>query len=129
MPRKGKGQQAAKTATGQEYGQAKTQEESQAVVPLPEMEQPQMPAMRPGEAAFNRPTERPRESVMVPGSQDMTPVSPEVTIERRMKVMSILPMLEEAASRPYSNPNLRNAVRQMKSFVGNVEELYQDREE
>jgi len=40
-----------------------------------------------------------------------------------------LPMLEEAASRPYSNPNLRNAVRQMKSFVGNVEELYQDREE
>lgn len=129
MPRKGKGQQPIQTASGQQYGEVKAQEESQAVVPLPEMQQPQMPAMRPGEAAFNRPTERPRESVMTPGSQEMAPVSPEVTIERRMKVMAVLPMLEEAASRPYANPNLRNTVRQMKSFVGNVEDLYQDRGE
>lgn len=129
MPRKGRGQQPVRTTSGQQYGQVKTQEESQAVVPLPEMEQPQMPAIRPGEAAFDRPTERPDESVMTSGSQDMTPVSPEVTIERRMKVMAVLPMLEEAASQPYANPNLRNTVRQMKLFVGNVEELYQDRSE
>ena len=56
MPRKGKGQKV-QTATGQQYGQAKMQEESQGVVALPEMEEPQIPTMRPGESAFNRPTD------------------------------------------------------------------------
>ena len=69
------------------------------------------------------------ESVMTPSNMDMAVATPEVSRERRMKVMAALPILEEAASRPYANPNLRNAVRQMKAFVGNVEDLFQDRGE
>tara|TARA_R100000458_G_C8276229_1_gene251457 strand:- start:3860 stop:4246 length:387 start_codon:yes stop_codon:yes gene_type:complete len=128
MPRKGKGQKV-QTATGQGYGEAKMQEESQGVVALPDMADSAVPLMRPGEVAFNRPSERPMESVMTPSNMDMAVATPEVSRERRMKVMAALPILEEAASRPYANPNLRNAVRQMKAFVGNVEDLFQDRGE
>ena len=59
MPRKGKGQKV-QTATGQQYGQAKMQEEAQDVVPLPQMSPP--PRVKPGEAGpLRRPTERPNE--------------------------------------------------------------------
>lgn len=55
MPRKGKGQKV-QTATGQQYGQAKMQEEAQDVVPLPQMPAP--PRVKPGEAGpLRRPTE------------------------------------------------------------------------
>jgi hypothetical protein len=126
MPRKGKGQQAKTTVKGQQYGQAKAQEESQAVVPLPEMEQPQMPAMRPGEAAFGRPTERPSEPIGTFGGMQEVE-SPEDTRQRKKKVLAFLPMMEQMSSQPYADPQLRNVVRQMKMFVGNMEELYQDR--
>ena len=121
MPRKGKGQKT-QTATGQQYGQAKMQEESQGVVALPEMEEPQIPTMRPGESAFNRPTERPSESINTTGAPIDVP-SPEITIERRMRIMAALPALESLASEPYANPKLRNAVRKMRAFVGNTEDF------
>ena len=121
MPRKGKGQKT-QTATGQQYGQAKMQEESQGVVALPEMEEPQMPTMRPGESAFNRPTERPSEPVATGGIPNEV-VPPEVTIERRMRIMAALPALEAMASEPFANPKLRNTVRKMRAFVGNTEDF------
>lgn len=121
MPRKGKGQKT-QTATGQQYGQAKMQEESQGVVALPEMEEPQMPTMRPGESAFNRPTERPTEAIATQGMPNAQ-MSPEITIERRMRIMAALPALESLASEPYANPKLRNAVRKMRAFVGNTEDF------
>ena len=121
MPRKGKGQKV-QTATGQQYGQAKMQEESQGVVALSEMQEPQMPTMRPGESAFNRPTERPSEPVATGGIPNEV-VPPEVTIERRMRIMAALPALEAMASEPYANPKLRNAVRKMRAFVGNTEDF------
>ena len=121
MPRKGKGQKT-QTATGQQYGQAKMQEESQGVVALPKMEEPQIPRMRPGESAFNRPTERPSEPVATGGIPNEV-VPPEVTIERRMRIMAALPALEAMASEPFANPKLRNAVRKMRAFVGNTEDF------
>ena len=125
MPRKGMGQKV-QTATGQEYGQAKMQEEAQETIPLPEIQQ--MPSMRPGEAAFNRPTERPMESIDTPGNLgDMQ--SPEDLRQRKLKVLNFIPMMEQMSSQPYANPKFRNAVRQMNSFVGDMEELYQDEDQ
>ena len=125
MPRKGKGQQATKTVTGQQYGEAKAQEESQSVVALPQMEEPQMPTMRPGESAFARPTERPAEPIGTAGAAIDTP-SPEVTMERRMKVLAMLPLLEASASEPHASPGLRNLVRRMKLMIGPVQD-FQDK--
>ena len=121
MPRKGKGQQAAKTVTGQLYGAAKAQEESQGIVPLPKME-PGVPAMRPGEASFKRPSERPGEAITAMGDGVNAP-TPEDNMMRRKKTLSMLPVLEQMASEPHSSPQLRNLVREMKSFVGPIEEL------
>ena len=122
MPRKGKGQQATKTVTGQQYGEAKAQEESQSVVALPQIEAPQVPTMRPGEFAFARGTEKPAEPI---GTQSLPNqiAAPEITIERRMRIMAALPALEAMASEPYANPKLRNAVRKMRAFVGNTEDF------
>ena len=125
MPRKGKGQQATKTVTGQQYGEAKAQEESQSVVALPQMEEPQMPTMRPGESAFARPTERPAEPIGTAGAAIDTP-SPEITMERRMKIVAMLPLLEASASEPYASPGLRNLVRRMKLMIGPVQD-FQDK--
>ena len=122
MPRKGKGQQATKTVTGQQYGESKAQEESQKVVALPQMDEPQVPTMRPGESSFNRLTERPTEPVATQGTPNPQ-MSPEITIERRMRIMAALPALESLASEPYANPKLRNAVRKMRAFVGNTEDF------
>jgi len=124
MPRKGKGQKV-QTATGQQYGQAKMQEESQGVVALPEMQEPQMPTMRPGESAFGRPTERPSESINTTGAPIDVP-SPEITMERRMKVLAMLPLLEASASEPHASPGLRNLVRRMKLMIGPVQD-FQDK--
>ncbi len=125
MPRKGMGQKV-QTATDQEYGQAKMQEEAQETIPLPELQQ--MPSMRPGETAFNRPTERPIEPIDTPGNLgDMQ--SPEDLRQRKLKVLNFIPMMEQMSSQPYANPKFRNAVRQMKAFVGDMEELYQDEEQ
>ena len=125
MPRKGKGQQATKTVTGQQYGEAKAQEESQSVVALPQIEEPQMPTMRPGESAFARPTERPAEPIGTAGAAIDTP-SPEITMERRMKIVAMLPLLEASASEPHASPGLRNLVRRMKLMIGPVQD-FQDK--
>ena len=126
MPRKGKGQQATKTVTGQQYGEAKAQEESQSVVALPQMEEPQMPTMRPGESAFARPTERPAEPIGTAGAAIDTP-SPEITMERRMKIVAMLPLLEASASEPHASPGLRNLVRRMKLMIGPVQDFLDKR--
>ena len=125
MPRKGKGQKV-QTATNQEYGQAKMQEEAQETIPLPEIQQ--MPSMRPGEVAFNRPTERPMEPIDTPGNLGDIQ-SPEDLRQRKLKVLNFIPVMEQMSSQPYANPKFRNAVRQMKSFVGDMEELYQDEDQ
>ena len=125
MPRKGKGQQAAKTATGQAYGEAKAQEEAQGVVPLPQMEEPQMPAMKAGSTPFGRGSERPNEPVMETGEphQAVTQATSEL---QRMKIMAMLPLVEMAASQPYATPRTRNLARKMRLAVGPMKD-FEDR--
>ena len=125
MPRKGRGQQAAKTATGQAYGEAKAQEEAQNIVPLPQMEEPQMPAMRAGSAPFGRPSERPNEAVTEMGEPHQA-VPPEVTDQQRMQMMAMLPLVEMAASQPYATPRTRNLARKMRLAVGPMKD-FEDR--
>lgn len=114
MPRKGMGQKV-QTATGQQYGQAKEQEEAQKLIPLPQNPDP---AMRPGGLPFARPTERPMETGR--GSTDVPDMRIPMQETERMKVLSILPVLSEIASLPDASPHLRNTVRLMRRQVGDV---------
>tara|TARA_R110000824_G_scaffold294288_1_gene482629 strand:- start:10064 stop:10447 length:384 start_codon:yes stop_codon:yes gene_type:complete len=125
MPRKGKGQQASKTVQGQQYGQAKMQEDSQEVVALPEMQEPQMPAMRAGASPFGRASERPNEAVTAMGEPQQIQ-TPEVTDQQRMQMMAMLPLVEMAASQPYATPRTRNLARKMRLAVGPMKD-FEDR--
>ena len=109
MPRKGKGQKV-QTATGQQYGQAKAQEEAQDVVALAEMPAP--PRARPAEnGPLRRPSERPQEpigaTVMPAPTSTIQGVDTEV-------LKSQLPALEAIASQPGASPQTRAFVRQLR---------------
>ena len=120
MPRKGQGQKV-QTARGQQYGQAKAQEEAQAVVPLPKMEQPKMPQQRPGAASFARPSERPNEAVTAQmGEREIADAA---SPQRRFDAMRALIAMEPLASVPGASPHLRNTVRKLKAFVGDVNDF------
>jgi len=120
MPRRGQGQKV-QTAQGQQYGQAKEQEEAQRIISLPQMEQPKMPQQRPGAAPFARPSERPNEAVMAQvGEQEMANVA---SPQRRFDAMRALIALEPMASVPGASPHLRNTVRKLKSFLGDVNDF------
>ena len=120
MPRRGQGQKV-QTAQGQQYGQAKEQEEAQAVVPLPKMEQPKMPQQRPGAAPFARPSERPNEAVTAQiGEREIADIA---SPQRRFDAMRALIAMEPLASVPGASPHLRNTVRKLKAFVGDVNDF------
>lgn len=125
MPRKGKGQKI-QTAPGQTYGAAKSQEDAQQIVPLaatPETSSmlpgvPPASAPRPGALPFMRPSDGPNRQM---GLTDIP--LPEADRTRRFKVAMTLPILEQMASDPYASPHLRNTVRKMKAFVGDVKDF------
>jgi hypothetical protein len=120
MPRHGKGQKV-QTATGQQYGQAQAQEQAQQAIPLPKMNRPAPSRMAPGQAAFARPTERPNESIMAAGSPVET--TDAVSPQRRFDAMRALIALEPMASVPGASPHLRNTVRRLQAFVGDVDDF------
>ena len=115
MPRKGKGQQPVRTASGQQYGQVKAQEESQAVVPLAQMEEPQMPSIRPGEMNLTGPTNRPDENIMTPALAK--PQVRKLSTERKAQIRAVLPALAIRASDRDASFELRKLVREMKLVV------------
>ena len=123
MPRTGKGQKIA-TATGQEYGQAKAQADAQSAVPIaaapPTLGAANPLPAAPGAAAFNRPTERPNEPGTVSGTVRLP--SKDDTA-RRYKAAMQLPIIESMASQPGAPPHLRNSVRKLKAFIGDVSEF------
>ncbi len=108
MPRKGKGQ-AVRTAGGQEYGEAKAQQEAQEVVALPQN------VMRPGEMKFNRASELPNQSVMAtaPNPQAATPKDE----FQQQKAAAILPVMEALASMPNADPAMRNMLRVVRGMA------------
>ena len=110
MPRRGKGQQATRTASDQAYGEVQAQEAAQAAVPLPQN------VMRPGEMRFSRPTELPNQSIL---AEDPTaPVATPRDEFAQAKAASVLPVLEAMASMPAADPALRNMYRVVRNMVG-----------
>lgn len=106
--------QPIQAATGQQYGKATEQRESQEVVPLP---QNIGPTARPGDAGpLLRPTEFPNEPVMSP--MNNIPIADRDSgDDYSMKVAKIMPQLLEAASKPTASPSTRNIVNQWKAMV------------
>jgi|TARA_R100000084_G_scaffold108979_1_gene73344 hypothetical protein len=111
MPRKGKGQKV-QTATGQQYGQAKAQEEAQEVVPLAQMPAP--PRVRPAEnGPLRRPSERPQESIgAMPVAAAPAPASVQGVNTEELKAQ--LPVLEAIASQPGASSQTKAFVRQLR---------------
>ena len=120
MPRGGKGQKV-QTAHGQQYGQAQKQEEAQRIISLPQMEQPSVPRQRPGQMPFNRASDRPNETVTT--QIDSAGMASVANPQRRFDAMRALVALEPLASVPGASPHLRNTVRRLKSFVGDVNDF------
>ena len=115
MPRRGKGQQATRVATGQQYGQAKAQEEAQDMIPLPQMEQPSPATMAPGSMAFAGRSQMPNEPVTTTGA--MPSATPRTDPTQEFKVQQFLAVTAELVSQETASPWLRNAYRVAKSQV------------
>ena len=112
MPRRGKGQKI-QTATGQEYGAAKEQEEMQRQAPLPEMAGPTQ--VRPGDMGSpTRPTERPLEGVTTPAAPQLQAIPDPQYSE---KIARILPTLLPLASSPYVGEDTKQIINKMISMV------------
>lgn len=128
MPRKNKGQKV-QAATGQQYGQAKMQEDSQAVVSLPDIEDSDVvvPSMRAGEKPFNRMSERPSESIAQQGYMPSNTLDNNVFTKRQQtKIINLLPMLERMASDYDSSQQLRNAIIDIKRSVSSFKTMEQE---
>ena len=107
MPRKGQGQKI-QTATGQQYGEATQQEESQRAMPLPRMAQ--FPT--PGEVGpITRPTERPDEDLLTPGG-GLPPRAPSSVSNEAMAALT--PLMEMVASQPFASAETKKLLRQVR---------------
>lgn len=115
MPRRGRGQQATRVATGQQYGQAQAQEQAQDMIPLPEMEQPSPATMAPGSMAFAGRSQMPNEPVTATGA--MPAATPRTDPTQEFKVQQFLAVTSELVSQETASPWLRNAYRVAKSQV------------
>ena len=112
MPRTGRGQKI-QTATGQEYGAAKEQEEMQQQAPLPEMPAPSR--ARPGEMGSpTRMTERPGEPVTAQAPPQNGPTPEAQTSE---KLARIIPTLLPLANSPYVGDDTKQIINKMISMV------------
>ncbi|MAL46961.1 hypothetical protein [Hyphomonas sp.] len=114
MPRHGKGQKV-QTAQGQQYGQAKEQEEAQQIISLPQMQQPSPATMAPGSMAFAGRSQMPNEPVTAKGA--MPAATPRTDPTQEFKVQQFLAVTSELVSQETASPWLRNAYRIAKSQV------------
>lgn len=121
MPRRGKGQQATRVATGQQYGQAQAQQEAQDMIPLPEMEQPGPATMAAGSMPFAGRSQRPNESVMATGG--MPASTPRTDPVQEFKVQQFVAVTSELVNQETASPWLRNAYRIAKSQIRDSEQF------
>ena len=122
MPRRGRGQQATRVATGQQYGQAQAQEQAQDMIPLPKMEQPGAATMAPGSMAFAGPSQMPNAPVKSGGAMPPAP-APVADPVQKFKVAQYVAVMGELVNQPTSSPFMRNAYRVAKSQMGNVQDF------
>ena len=123
MPRKGKGQQAMQTASGQQYGQAKAQEEAQRMQPLPSDTPltPEKPKVVPGDVRLTAPTARPNMGSFDAVSAPNMKVG--LTDEERAKISTLVPVLSAMASTPHASRHLRSFLRRAKAQIGDVSDF------
>lgn len=123
MPRKGRGQQAVQTASGQQYGQAKAQEEAQQMQPLPSDTplMPEKPRAAPGDISLTAPTERPNQGSFGPSSAPNMKVG--LTDEERAKIGTLIPVLSAMASTPHASRHLRSFLRRAKAQIGDTSDF------
>ena len=123
MPRKGKGQQAMQTASGQQYGQAKAQEEAQRMQPLPSDTplMPEKPRVKPGDIGLTAPTAQPNQGSFGPASAPNMKVG--LTDEERAKISTLVPVLSAMASTPHVSRHLRSFLRRAKAQIGDVSDF------
>lgn len=107
--------QPVRTGPSQQHGQRAQLERAQQQIPLPDV--------RPGELAFNRPTERPSEPVTAgapfgpgPGPAQVPGPMPDRQQDAR-RMAPFLPALEFMASQPSTSPEFRVWVRQLRANV------------
>jgi len=115
MPRKGKGGQANRNVTGQQYGQATAQEESQDIVPLAKMDEIPQPSLRAGQMNLRGPSNKPQENIMAKAMP--RPEAKKISTERLFQIQAALPALELRASQRDASFQLRKLVREMKIVV------------
>lgn len=122
MPRKGKGQ-AVRSATGQQYGQAKAQEEAQRMQPLasdtPLM--PEKPRVKPGDISLTAPTTQPNMGSFDPVGAPNMKVG--LTDEERAKISTLIPVMSAMASTPHASRHLRSFLRRAKAQIGDVSDF------
>ena len=124
MPRKGKGSktQPVKTASGQQYGEATMQEQSQQLVPLPQNVDtfvsygpPPRPKQLPGQMGDPfRNTDRPNESIQATPPADQPPPLPP---ERARLLGPALHVLYAISNNAYADPDMQATVRRMENFI------------
>lgn len=119
MPRKGKGMQAAQTASGQQYGQAKAQEEAQRMTPLPKMEQPRPATVMPGQSPFAGPSKYPNRDISTASSLPNPVMNQPEDEMAQAKAASLIPVLEAVASLPGASASARNLARIARQQLGN----------
>jgi len=103
--------QPIRTATDQEYGQVRQQENAQRAMPLPQM--------RPGEMGnLLRGSERPNESIMEPPNRSTgVPEQKTGDSDYNRKLAIMMPYLLEEASKPTASPQTRFIVNQLSLMV------------
>lgn len=122
MPRKGKGQ-AVQAASGQQYGQAKTQEEAQRMQPLPSDTplMPEKPRVKPGDISLTAPTAQPNMGSFDPVGAPNMKVG--LTDEERAKISTLIPVMSAIASTPHASRHLRSFLRRAKAQIGDVSDF------
>jgi len=113
--------QPIQTATGQQYGEAKAQEEAQQAMPLPEMEQPipkrvQRNRKKPGDINAFGPTARPLEDISTqPTPEEQFDVP--LPYERSTSLANMLPALYAASNNAWSDRSYNALIRQIENYI------------
>tara|TARA_R110002096_G_scaffold39390_4_gene107854 strand:- start:2013 stop:2393 length:381 start_codon:yes stop_codon:yes gene_type:complete len=121
MPRKGRGEQAVRTQTGQGYGEAKAQEDAQRMQPLPQMPQPSPGGAVPGATPFSAPTAKPGNGDYGSASAPNMKIGLDDT--ERAKIASIYPVLATLANGQHVSRHLRAYARRAKNQIGDTNDF------
>ena len=114
---------ARKVAKGQQYCQAKAQEEAMQAQPMLNDTplSPEQPRVRPGDISLTAPTATPNQGSFGPASPPNMKVG--LTDEERAKISTLVPVLSAIASTPHASRHLRSFLRRAKAQIGDTSDF------